>query len=254
MNKQYYQEYYQLERTHWWFQVRMNILKNQVRSYINNCSNPNTPKRILNIGAATGATSDMLSEYGEVVSVEYDKDCHQFLVEELNMPAIRASILDLPFDSNSFDIVCAFDVIEHVEDDQLAVNEMIRVCKAHGCVFVTVPAFMFLWSHHDVVNHHHRRYTAKKLINLIPISSRRHLKFVSYFNTFLFLPIYMARTLSRLLPQKKREDSGSDFSMINQDSFVNRIFYKIFSLENFFMVRNIRFPFGVSIFLAWQKP
>jgi ubiquinone/menaquinone biosynthesis C-methylase UbiE len=73
---------------------------------------------------------------------------------------------ELPFKDEEFDLICAFDVIEHVEDDLLGIREMKRVCKNEGLMVLTVPAYMFLWSHHDEVNQHYRRYTLKNLKNL----------------------------------------------------------------------------------------
>jgi len=92
----------------------------------------------------------MLEKFGDVTSIEYDEDCCQFLNEVLHIPALQGSITELEFEDNSFDLVCAFDVIEHVEDDSKAASEMLRVCKKDGLVFATVPAFMLLWSEHDV--------------------------------------------------------------------------------------------------------
>ena len=71
----------------------------------------------------------MLSKFGEVTSLEYDKYCCEFLKEKTGIEAINASLTELPFSDNSFDLVCAFDVIEHIEDHEKAVDEIFRVLK-----------------------------------------------------------------------------------------------------------------------------
>ncbi len=249
MEKNYYKEYYHLERSHWWFMARADILM----SHIAKIYSEKKDLKILNIGAATGRSSELLMQFGEVQSLEYDKDCFDFVKNNLDIPIVNGSILDLPFDDEQFDLVCAFDVIEHVVDDHSAVSEMRRVCKKGGVICVTVPAFMFLWSAHDVVNHHYRRYTTSILKGVFGKSDENI--FHSYFNFWLFFPIAAFRVLSKILPTKKKatsEDTGSDFGVL-KGNLINTIFYKIFLSENFFLKKFIKLPVGVSILSTWRK-
>jgi SAM-dependent methyltransferase len=243
MDKNYYPEYYELERSNWWFLARLQIIRTQVKKI-----SSNNKLNILNIGVSTGASSQMLQEFGEVTSIEYDQFCVDFVNAKTNLNVQQGSILELQFDNNQFDLVCAFDVIEHVEDDQLAINEMYRVCKPGGNVIVTVPAFMFLWSKHDVVNHHFRRYTRPQLLAL---NRQSDIRFCSYFNSILFLPIAVVRMLLKIVPFK-RSGSGSDFGLF-QSAFLNKLFYGIFISENALLKQFIRLPFGVSIMLVSKK-
>ena len=249
MDSNYYIEYFTLERNHWWFKARLNILRSQVSTF-----SLSPDAKILNIGIATGATSEMLEAFGKVKSSEYDKACFDFVKEKLPQLDIdNGSILELPYADNSYDLVCAFDVIEHVENDALAVSEMLRVCKPGGFVFVTVPAFEFLWSEHDEVNHHFRRYTKRQLKKLF--KEKSEIKFSSYFNFLLFSPIAGFRILSRLLPKKffrKKNEAGSDFS-VYQPGFTQSLFYRIMLSENSLLKRKIGLPFGVSIMIAVKK-
>ena len=107
----YYYQYFYLERNNWWFHVRFEIIKQTIQRYVFN----GTPLKILNIGVATGAGSDMLSVFGNVVSSEYDEETCRFLKDELKIDVIQASVTALPFADNTFDLVCAFDVIEGVQ-------------------------------------------------------------------------------------------------------------------------------------------
>ena len=248
MDREYFEEYYHLERNHWWFKVRTLILNQHVGKYFKKDQNI----KILNIGVATGASTEFLSKYGDVVSVEYDQTCSIETYKKIRKPIINGSITQLPFNNNNFDLVCAFDVIEHVENDQLAVDEMIRVCKDEGIVCITVPAYMFLWSNHDVVNNHFRRYTAKSLKKLLKEKNGK-IKYVSYFNSILFPAVALFRLISKFLPEKvTRKGAGSDFTIFNQDSLINKIFYKIFYFE-LISLRKLKFPFGTSLLLSWTK-
>ena len=247
MDREYYRQYYNFERNHWWFKVRSHIIGRKVK----NISGGRDELRILNIGAASGHTSELLNQFGSVKSVEYDKDCCDFLRDQLNMDVVNASITALPFDNSSFDLVCAFDVIEHVDDDQKAVEEMIRVCSNNGFVFITVPAFMDLWSNHDEINHHKRRYLLRQIKELFK-NKPGQVIFKSYFNTLLFPLIYVVRKLINTFPKLfKTDNKKSDFELGN-NKIINSALYGLFSIERI-LLRCIKLPFGVSILLMFKK-
>jgi SAM-dependent methyltransferase len=245
VEKSYYREYFDLERNHWWFRARAEVIVSHLRSVVKATG----PLKILNVGAGPGRTSELLAEFGTVTSMEYDGDCCKFTKELTGLELLQASITELPFPTDSFDLVCCFDVIEHVERDRVGVEELRRVCRSGGLVCITVPAFMFLWSKHDEVNHHQRRYTASTLrsvtTGLSPV-------FESYFNFWLFFPISAFRLLASILPQKTREDSGSDFFAV-QSPLLDRIFYTIFRTEAALIRFGIRLPVGVSILSTGRK-
>lgn len=245
MDSTYFKEYYHLERNHWWFLARMEILEERIRAISNG-----DQLRILNVGVATGASSEMMQQFGEVVSVEYDEACCDFLINQLQMPVTHASLTDLPFPDKSFDLVCAFDVIEHIADHAKAAEEMQRVLRPNGNFVITVPAFMFLWSNHDVVNHHMRRYRLPEIRKLVEatgfIISRQ-----TYFNFLLFTPIAFTRIAEKRFKKtpKNSSSSGSDAEKFENQGLANKIFYHVFRLEKYFFRMRLYMPFGISIYL-----
>jgi SAM-dependent methyltransferase len=246
VQKEYYQEYYRIEREHWWFIVRAEILMQKAEMLLRNVASP----KILNIGAATGRSSQLLNAYGMVKSVEYDQDCYEFTKTLDDIDIIQASITELPFDDASFDLVCAFDVIEHVEDDEKAWQEMRRVCKPGGKIMVSVPAFLFLWSEHDIINHHQRRYTKKTLLK---IAGTENNLYCSYFNTMLFFPIAIFRLLKNMISGRPRaEHAKSDFKG-SRKGLLSLILQWIFRLEKPLIQFGISLPFGVSLMLIQEK-
>ncbi len=253
MEKSYYKEYYHLERNHWWFLARAEILQAMLKKHLS--ANGGGSLKILNVGAATGGTSEWLEAYGAVTSLEYDEDCVQFLREETSIEAIQGSLTDLPFPDDAFDAVCCFDVLEHLEDDQKGMQELYRVASPGGLVFLTVPAFMSLWSEHDVVNHHYRRYSMKELMGVVKKAPFAVLQ-KSYFNFFLFTPIWLVRLFNRWVPLKRKSDSssGSDFDIQSGSGWTNRLLYAIFSAEKPLLQTNLPLPFGVSILAVLKKP
>jgi len=248
MDHKFYQEYYNLEREGWWFKARLSILESYCKKIINH-----PEMRILNVGAATGATSEMLSKFGEVTSLEYDEFCCKFLKEKTGIEAINASLTNLPFEDDSYDIICAFDVIEHIEDDIKAIEEIHRVLKPNGKYLLTVPAFQSLWSNHDVINHHYRRYR-KNQFNKLIVNNKLKINYSTYFNFWLFIPISIVRFILNNIPRKKNSDStGSDNEIMQSSKIVNGILYRIFYSEKFLLKLNIKFPFGVSILTIGSK-
>jgi SAM-dependent methyltransferase len=249
MDQAYYREYFALERQHWWFRARAELLMGYLRRTLGSRSQS---LRILNVGAATGRSSELLRQFGLVTSVEYDGPCCAFTRAQTGLDLVQASITHLPFPSDSFDLACCFDVIEHVQDDAAAVAELHRVCRGNGLMCFTVPAFMFLWSQHDQVNHHCRRYSGGQLREVIKRSGAR-LVFHSYFNFWLFFPIAGFRILQGLAPRKtSRQDAGSDFFAV-QNPFLDKVFYAIFRTEAPLIRWGVRFPAGVSILSTWRK-
>ncbi len=257
MNQDYYKNYYHLERNHWWFVVRLEILKQELQKITVLEDNKTNKRKILNIGIATGKTSEMLSEFGDVTSVEYDAVCAEFVRKKLGIEVIEGSILELPFEANSFDWVCAFDVVEHVEDDKKAISEMNRVCKEKGKICITVPAFQSLWSYHDEVNQHFKRYKMNEIVKLFDLQSDNpnfEVLRKTYFNSFLFIPIWLFRKLNFLIPQQFiRKGAGSDFEIYKENHFLDSILKGVFRVEKKLFHKNISFPFGVSLLFFVQK-
>jgi 2-polyprenyl-3-methyl-5-hydroxy-6-metoxy-1,4-benzoquinol methylase len=246
MDRQFLDDYFKMEREHWWFRVREGIILDQFRSSVYKGES----MEILNVGAATGRSSEMLEPFGNIQSIEYDEPSFQFCRDELKMKIDQGSITELPYPDNAYDCVCAFDVVEHVEDHQKAMSELFRVCKPGGKIFITVPAFMSLWSNHDVVNHHFRRYRKQQMLDLFSANGGRLLR-STYFNFFLFIPIFLVRSLQRIFTRKKQKELKPDNDMI-ESGFINTIFHSIFSFERS-LLKKMSFPFGVSLMVVWEK-
>ena len=256
MEREYFNKYFHYERSHWYFKARNKIILNHIKSLK---TNNNGKLKILNIGVGTGYTSELLEELGQVKSIEYDKESCDLVKQKTKLDITHGSITNLPYEEGSFDIVCAFDVIEHVQNDCLAFKEMRRVCKKSGYIVITVPAFMSLWSSHDVINHHFRRYLKRDIEKLI---DRNNLDshYTSYFNFLLFIPIFVYRKIKNFrklfITNNYSEKNYSDFEVMNNGifSFLHKLFFSIFYSENLVIkYGKFCFPFGVSIISSSRK-
>jgi len=232
------------ESRHWWFTGRRRILA----SIIESLHLPDNAT-ILEIGSGTGGNLKMLSRFGKVSSVEMDATARAIAAEKTGGGFdIREGICptDMPFKPDEkFDLICLFDVLEHIEDDIAALAGLKGLLAEGGQVLVTVPAYQWLWSAHDHFLHHKRRYTSRELISKLDetgFSAGR----ISYFNTFLFPVAAAVRFLDRLLGRT----SASGTSV--PGPFVNSTFRAIFSFERVFLGW-MSFPFGVSIFSHFRS-
>ncbi len=153
-----------LEDHHWWFQERRAVLARWLRGLARAGTTPGTA---LDIGAAAGGNTRVLRRHGwRPIALEYSADGAR-VARSRGLSVVRGDATNLPAGPGSVDLVTAFDVIEHIEDDYLAAAEIRRVLRPGGTLLVTVPADMRLWSAHDVTAHHFRRYDRDGLRRVI---------------------------------------------------------------------------------------
>ncbi len=237
MDADYYRLIARIEDTHWWFVARREILSSVLRSL----DLPHDP-RLLDVGSGTGGNLPMLSEYGRLLAIERDRSARRVASERGVCEVLPGSLPgQVPCDSESFDVITVLDVIEHIEDDGTALEDIRRLLAPGGRLLITVPAFPFLWSHHDEVNHHFRRYTRTQLCDVLRSAGFEVVR-VSYFNTWLFPLVVVIRLLGRLNP---RPVPGGDFRL--PPRLINRALRAVFSSESNVVARR-SLPFGVSIF------
>lgn len=242
MKSYLYQEIYDLQSKHWWFLSKRKIVLSLVDRYMNK----NKINKILDAGCGCGLMLKDLQKYGQVFGMDYSEDAIQFS-KQLFQGEVKQGALPnkVPYAKESFDIILALDVIEHIEEDAEAINSLRELLVEDGIVIITVPAYMFLWSSHDAVHEHKRRYTKKELEQKIKISGFNVIK-SSYYNTLLFPPIFLARFINKILKIKEH----SDAQMPNK--FINEVLKGIFSVEKI-ILKHFNMHFGVSIVMVVRK-
>ncbi|GAA1521788.1 class I SAM-dependent methyltransferase [Nocardioides humi] len=135
---------------YWWYRARSELLRAALERYVG------SPRRLLDVGSADGPSVGWLrGRAGHHVSLDLDP-------RGLAPGGVCGSALQLPFADRAFDLVAAFDVIEHCEPEATALAEIERVLTVGGRFLMSVPAYQWAWTSHDVWNHHHRRYTRKR--------------------------------------------------------------------------------------------
>ena len=140
-----------LEEDHWWFREKRHLLARELRRM-------GTPRRALDIGAAGGGNTTVLREFGwNPIAADLSETAVE-IARDRGFDAVRADVRSLPWSDGEFDLLTAFEVLEHVDNDAKAAAECHRVLRPGGTAIFTVPADMRLWSSHDVAVDHYRRY------------------------------------------------------------------------------------------------
>ena len=223
------------DSTHWWYRALRDILAD----YLQRFGRLPERARILEIGCGTGHNLPMLAQFGAVEAIEIDPAAREIASERLGKPVGAAPLPGLPgVERGSYDLIAVLDVVEHIQDDVAALGAMRERLAPGGKILITVPAHPWMWSAHDVVNHHHRRYTKSMLREALTAAGLRPER-LGYFNSLLFPLAAGARLLGRLT---KREDSDDS----PPPPMVNALFERIFRLERH-MVGRVPMAPGVSI-------
>jgi SAM-dependent methyltransferase len=241
MEERFYAEYARIQDEHWWFVGRREI----IRAVLQRALDGGAPseRRILDVGCGTGTNLALLRDFGAVEGVDSEPAAVEFCQRRGEQEVRHAAGPELPYASDSFDVVTLLDVIEHVADDQVLLGEVRRVLGPRGHVLVTVPAYSWMWGAQDRIAHHYRRYTRPQLVGCMEHAGLEPLR-SSYFNTLLFPPIALVRLARRLRPAGN--EPRSDFEL-NHPGPLNSFLARVFSLEAS-VVPRITLPFGVSLF------
>lgn len=234
-------QHLELEERYWWFVGRRRIVLSVLERYLP----PGKRLDVLDAGCGGGATLESLRRYGSATGLELEEEAVDY-ASDRGRDVVQGSIEKMPFDDESFDLVLALDVIEHVPNDSCALRELYRVLRPGGSLLVTVPALQMLWSAHDEANGHYRRYTVGGLRRRVEEAGFEVVT-ATYFNTLLFPVILAVRMIGRLWPKS----TASDVSEV--PGLVNDALARIFSSEKFLLGR-LRLPVGVSSLCFARKP
>lgn len=243
MESHLYSEMAELETKHWWFLGRRAIILDTLQRF------SKRKGALLDVGLGTGLNASFFSNIGFAVEgVETSPEAIAIAKEKVpHLRIVQASFPSPAIPSSRYEVITMLDVLEHFEDDVAALSAAHEALAPGGILLITTPAFMFLWSGHDELAHHYRRYRKKELIKKLKDA---HLEpyLVSYFNFFLFLPIALVRFITNRAGIKK---TASDFS--STPKFINWPLAKFFGAERF-LLRFFALPVGVSLLVVARKP
>jgi SAM-dependent methyltransferase len=236
MERVVYQQMAELDDRHWWYRARREIIADLIRRQ----AKPPNGAAILEIGCGTGHNLAMLSGFGRVDALELDDEARALSEKRLGREVMRSPLPELvEVPDRHYDLVGAFDVIEHIDDDRAALASIAAKLKPGGTFVMTVPAHQWMWTAHDVVNHHKRRYSKRGLKALIEGSPLQLIK-LGYFNSLLF-PLAVAQRAASKLRGKEDADVKLPAAPLNA------ALEGIFRAERYFVGR-LPLPPGLSLF------
>jgi SAM-dependent methyltransferase len=236
MDRLVYKQMAELDQRHWWYRARREVLAALIGRTVP------LPKRarILEIGCGTGHNLAMLSQFGKVDALELDDEARGIAEKRLGRTVMSAPLPELAgVPDRTYDLIAALDVIEHIDDDRAAVASIAAKLKPGGKLVMTVPAHPWMWSGHDVMSHHKRRYSKASLRRLIS-GSPLDVEKLGYFNSLLF-PLAVVQRLAMKISRTK--DAGLGIP----PAPVNAALERAFTSERH-LIGKIFLPPGLSLF------
>lgn len=230
------------EDKHWWFIGRRQI----VSKILDGLALPENAA-IFEVGCGSGGNLPLLCRYGKVYGMELDETAIAYARKRRIGTIVPGRLPDaIPFPEVRFDLMLMTDVLEHVAEDVLSLEILFARLKPGGYLLLTVPAFQSLWSRHDEVHHHQRRYNRSRLRDIV-VKAGYEIVLASYINTFLFPAIATWRLLHKLL----KKDEAGDLWM--PPVMVNRLLATFFGSEGY-VLKLFPLPVGISLLVLAHKP
>jgi SAM-dependent methyltransferase len=243
----------EVEDHHWWYRGRRRI----IRAELDRLPLPH-PAEVLDAGCGSGRTLLELVDYGRVRGVELDPEVAAVARDRGLGEVVQGRLEELPWPQDSFDLITCLDVIEHTPDDRQTLAELYRVCRPGGFLLVTVPAHQFLWSAHDVYNHHYRRYSRRRLRET-SLAAGWAVSRISAFNSLLFPPAAVVRLARRGRAAADGNGNGEAIRGAGDDLYtgprwLNDTLEGPLRLEAGWLRRGRTLPLGLSLLVVLRKP
>ncbi|WP_392891463.1 class I SAM-dependent methyltransferase [Pseudomonas migulae] len=230
------------EDKHWWFRARNRVILWALKKHVGQFD------RFLEVGCGTAYVLEGVSKaypHSSLYGSEYFEEglVHaRKRIPNATFLQIDATVMK---DEAQYDVIGAFDVIEHIEQDQLALDNLARALKPKGTLLITVPQHKWLWSEVDEFACHVRRYTQTELIQKVE-SAGLSVKYTSSFVSLL-VPLMW---LSRARPSQGDYDPMTEFHI---PSFINKTLELVMRFEMLIMKLGVRLPVGGSLLLVAKK-
>ena len=231
-----------LQDEHWWFVGRRKFL----RALIKRHGNLGPDARLFEAGCGFGGNLPLLEEFGKVAAFEYSDEARAYSTAQSGIAVMPGALPDgVDFGGRTYDLIALLDVLEHIDDDRASLETLGKGLAEGGRMLITVPAFQWLWSKHDELHHHKRRYSRASLEGVIHAAGLRPVK-TGYFNSLLFPLAVAQRLAARVAGGEARADELPSRP-------VNAALGGVFTLESLLAGR-AGLPFGLSAYAIAEKP
>lgn len=220
---------------YWWYRARSGLLRTVMEPHLAD------PRLVLDVGSADGPSVSWMRAHGERIAVDLD-------LAALAPGDVCASAMALPFADATFDVVAAFDVLEHCDDEGAAVAEFSRVLRPGGRLLIAVPAYEWAWTQFDTDIGHHRRYTRRRLARALEAQGLQVRR-----SSYMFaatLPMFAAQ---RLLKRVQRTNRLPDTALPEVSPTIEKLLLGLCRADQR-LLRRRNLPFGSSVVAVATRP
>jgi len=241
---QFFHRLARMEKGHFWFESRNRVVIWALRRYFTNARN------FLEIGCGTGfVLCGIHQEFPKLLLHGSDIFVEGLMYAKKRSPEayfLQTDAYNIPFE-DEFDVIGAFDVLEHIQDDEAVLRQMYTAVRQYGGIILTVPQHPFLWSAVDEYSCHIRRYQARELKAKVEHGGFKVLRMTSFVS--ILLPLMIASRLKRRKPNLEFDPT----SELKINSLMNRILERVLDLERWMIRLGLSFPVGGSLLLIARK-
>lgn len=242
---EYFEQLAGIEPRYFWFLARNQLICKMLGRYFPSALN------LMEIGCGTGFVLEAIADTYpqlELVGAEYFHEGLAVASRRLGSRALLCQMdaRHIPHE-DAFDVVAAFDVLEHIAEDERVLQQMHRATRPGGGIVLTVPQHRFLWSRFDEASCHQRRYARKELLEKVSRAGFEPARTTSFVS--LLFPLLLLKRLGGA------DRGGKDpFDEFRLGSWINAALMKVLALERFCLMAGVSFPFGGSLLVVARKP
>lgn len=244
MDQALMQATFEVDEHHWWYRGRRRI----IAAELDRLPLP-AGAQVLDAGCGSGRTMQELTSYGQVRGIELSPEAAELARRRAHGEVKIGRLEELPWESDTFDVVTCLDVIEHTPNDRLTLTELQRVTRPGGFLLVTVPAYPALWSYHDEANHHYRRYS-RRMLRASATGAGWRVERMTSFNSVLLAPAAAVRLVQR----RRATQNGQSSDLHVGPAWLNDVLERPMALEASWLARGHTLPAGLSLLAVLSKP
>lgn len=238
-----------IEDHHFWFRTRRAIISSIVKQVT---ADMEPGYRVIEIGCGIGNVLRVLQDAcpdGVVVGMDLFSEGLKYAHERTSCSLVQGDIQALPF-SKKFDLICLFDVLEHIPDDITVLADLQALLADGGVLLLTVPAHSSLWGYFDKFSHHCRRYVLDELENKLSRTGFK-VEYLTYYMASIFPLVWIERRLKeRFDPRSAKDQASDEFRIV---PVINELLAILLASETHLIARRKRLPFGTSIVVIAHK-
>jgi 2-polyprenyl-3-methyl-5-hydroxy-6-metoxy-1,4-benzoquinol methylase len=244
-----------VEDRHFWFRTRNHVISVLVNQIVANLA---PGYRVLDVGCGTGHVLRVVEEactHGKVIGLDLFAEGLHYAKRYASYLLVQADLFRPPF-GTQFDLICLFDVLEHLPDDEQVLRDLSAMLKPGGTLLLTVPAHPSLWSYFDEASHHYRRYTPAELEGCL-VDAGFSIDYLTQYMASIFPFVWLGRRVKSAMGLRRADHRNRTHTLAHRElritPGVNDFLRLLLSLEVRMIARRLRLPVGTALLALARK-